>query len=184
MALNLIFNLYRCSNNVRHSNSGIYDLNPAFRFCYPFLYCWPLIGKGSIMKKNHIEHLSLTILLIASPVVAYASVCEYADTIYAKIPTGVASVGVAVGVGLKVAGVTVVTHSSGAAIAATASSGYLAGTLGVIGTVTSFITAPATLVVGGVAVAAAGGTIAYCHYTKDDKLGVPVRAASAPVKAK
>lgn len=131
------------------------------------------------MNKNHIEKLALVFMLMTSHIVTHAGVCEYADTIYAKISTGVASVGVATGVGLKVAGVTAVAHSSGAAIAATASSGYLAGTLGAVGTVAGFITAPAALVVGGVTVAAAGGTIAYCHYTKDVKPGL-----TAPVKAK
>ena len=109
------------------------------------------------MNKNNIEKLALAFVLMGSNIVAYAGVCEYADTTYAKISTGVAGAGVATGVGLKVAGVTAVAHSSGAAIAATASSGYLAGTLGAVGTVAGFITAPATLVVGGVAVAAAGG---------------------------
>lgn len=133
------------------------------------------------MKKNHNEQLALAFVLMASHIVAHAGVCEYADTTYAKISTGLAGAGVATGVGLKVAGVTALAHSSGAAIAATASTGYLAGTLGAVGTVAGFITAPVTLVVGGVAVAAAGGTIAYCHYTKDEK---PIVAAPAPAKAK
>lgn len=136
------------------------------------------------MNKNQIERLALAFVLMASHMVAHAGVCEYADTTYAKISTGVAGAGVATGVGLNVAGITAVAHSSGAAIAATASSGYLAGTLGAVGSVVGFVTAPATLVVGGVAVATAGGTIAYCHYTKDERPGVPARAASAPGKAK
>ena len=131
------------------------------------------------MTTRQIKKLAFAFVLMSSHIVAHAGVCEYADTTYAKISTGVAGAGVASGVGLKVAGVTAVVHSSGAAIAATASSGYLAGTLGAVGTVAGFITAPATLVVGGVAVAAAGGTIAYCHYTKAESPGV-----SAPAKAK
>ncbi|TCV90346.1 hypothetical protein [Sulfurirhabdus autotrophica] len=136
------------------------------------------------MNKNHIGQLALALVLMASHIVAHAGVCEYADTTYAKISTGLAGAGVATGIGLNVAGVTALAHSSGAAIAATASSGYLAGTLGTVGTVVGFVTAPATLVVGGVAVVAAGGTIAYCHYTKDERPGVPARPASAHGKAK
>jgi hypothetical protein len=136
------------------------------------------------MNKNNTKQLALIFLLMASHIVAHAGFCKYADTTYAKISTGVAVAGVATGVGLNVAGVTAVAHSSGAAIAATASSGYLAGTLGAVGSVVGFVTAPATLVVGGVAVAAAGGTIAYCHYAKDERPRVPARAASAPGKAK
>ena len=115
---------------------------------------------------------------------ASAGVCEYANSTYAKVTTGVAGAGVAAGVGLKAAGVTALAHSSGAAIAATASSGYLAGTLGALGTVAGVITAPVTLMVGGVAVAAAGGTIAYCYYSEDEKSAAPVRAGSAPAKVK
>lgn len=136
------------------------------------------------MNKYHIKQLALALVLMASHVVAHAGVCKYANTTYAKISTGVAGAGVATGVGLKVAGVTAVAHSSGAAIATTASSGYLAGTLGALGTVAGFVTAPVTLVVGGVAVVAAGGTVAYCHYTKEEKPAMPARAASAPIKAK
>ena len=136
------------------------------------------------MNKNHIEQLALAFVLMASHIVAQAGVCEYADTTYAKISTGVAGAGVATGVGLNVAGVTAVAHSSGAAIAATASSGYLAGTLGAVGSVVGFLTAPATLVVGGAAVAAAGGTSAYCHYTKDERSGVPARPAPVPAPSK
>ena len=103
---------------------------------------------------------------------------------WAKVTTGAVGTGVAAGGVLKVAGVTALAHSSGAAIAATASSGYLAGTLGALGAIAGFITAPATLIVGGVAVAAAGGTIAYCHYTKDENGVPPSRAGSAPGKVK
>ena len=134
------------------------------------------------MRKKHIKQLGLAFVLITLHAATHAGVCEYADTTYAKVSTGVAGTGVAAGVGLKIAGVTAVAHSSGAAIAATTASGYLAGTLGAIGAVAGFVTAPVVLVVGGAAVAAAGGTIAYCRYTKDEKPGSS--AAPAPVKAK
>lgn len=116
------------------------------------------------------RHLHIWTVLVAGLVVvggANAGVCEYANTTMSKVTTGVAGVGVATGIGLKVVGVTAVAHSSGAAIAATASSGYLAGTLGAVGAVTGVVTAPATLIIGGVAVVAAGSTIAYCHFSGD-----------------
>lgn len=113
---------------------------------------------------NQFIATSLAITFLIAPSFVGAGVCEYANTTFTKVTTGVAGVGVVAGVGLKVAGVAALAHSSGAAIAATASSGYLAGTLGTVGAVTAVMTAPATLIVGGVAVAAAGGTIAYCHF--------------------
>lgn len=72
------------------------------------------------------------------------------------------------------AGVTAVTHSSGAAIL-TGSSGYVAGSLGSAGatalatsaTVASVVTAPATLIIGG-AVAAGVGGAAYLCWDKTD----------------
>ncbi len=118
------------------------------------------------MNTKIFSAIALSLALFSLPSLANAGICEYADTTYAKVTTGVAGVGVAAGVGLKAAGVTALAHSSGAAIAATASSGYLAGTLGAVGAVAGVITAPATLIIGGAAVAAAGGTIAYCRYAK------------------
>ena len=136
------------------------------------------------MNKKMVSAVALSLSLLSLPTLANAGVCEYADTTYAKVTTGIAGAGVAAGVGLNAVGVTALAHSSGAAIAATASSGYLTGTLGTVGAVTGFITAPVTLIVGGVVVAAAGGTIAYCHYTKDEKSSSPARAGSTPSKTK
>ena len=136
------------------------------------------------MNRKSISLVSLALVLIVLHTAANAGVCEYADTTYAKVSTGLAGVGVAAGIGLKAAGVTALAHSSGAAIAATASTGYLAGTLGAVGAVTGVITAPATLIVGGVALAAGGGTIAYCRYAKDEKSVAPAQGDSAPSKPK
>src|SRR2546425_1149051 len=118
------------------------------------------------LTKKHLSAIALILTSLSFPNLVNAGVCELADTTLSKVGTGAAGVGVATGLGLKLAGVTALLHSSGAAIAATASSGYVAGTLGAIGAATSFITAPATLIIGGVGVAAAGGTIAYCEYKK------------------
>ena len=126
----------------------------------------PIYFKEAEVHIKRLSAVALSMALLSFPTLANADICEYADTTYAKITTGVAGVGVAAGVGLKAAGVTALAHSSGAAIAATASTGYLAGTLGAVGAVAGVITAPATLIIGGVAVAAAGGTIAYCRYAK------------------
>lgn len=60
------------------------------------------------------------------------------------------------------AGVTAVTHSSGAVIL-TGASGYIAGTLGTIGaSVVAVLTAPATLIAAGVSVVAVGGAVYVC----------------------
>ncbi len=125
------------------------------------------------MRQSHIWAVFVAALSVGG---ANAGVCEYANTTMSKVTTGVAGAGVATGIGLKVVGVTAVAHSSGAAIAATASSGYLAGTLGAVGAVTGVFTAPATLIIGGVAVVAAGSTIGYCHFSGDRH-----QAATAPV---
>lgn len=113
---------------------------------------------------------------------ANAGICDYANTTYSKIATGLAGVGVSTGVGLKAAGVISVAHSSGAAIAATTSGGYLAGTIGAGGTAIGVVTAPVTLIAGGIAVVAAGGTIGYCRYTNNKV--APVRGVAKPGKGK
>lgn len=123
-------------------------------------------------------------LLLSFYTATHAGFCEYADTTYAKVTTSVAGAGIATGVGLKAFGVTALAHSSGAAIAATASGGYLAGTLGAVGAVTGFVTAPATLIIGGVAITTAGGAIAYCHYKNNGKPTTSMVAGSALRKTK
>ena len=102
---------------------------------------------------------------------ATAGVCEYIALKPAKVGVGAAGATAAAGLTLKAVGVSAVAHSSGMAIATTASSGYVAGTLGAIGTTVGILTAPATLIVGGVIVAAAGSTVAYCHFSQSDKKG-------------
>lgn len=70
------------------------------------------------------------------------------------------------------AGVSAVTHSSGAAIL-TGSSGYVAGSMGTLGanavmaagTVSSVVTAPTTLVIGGIIVAGIGAATYLCWDT-------------------
>ncbi len=88
----------------------------------------------------------------------------------AKVALGVGTTAAAGAGGAAVvanaAGVTAVTHSSGAAIL-TGSSGYVAGSLGSVGatalsTVGSVVTAPVTIAVGVVSIAAIGGTTYMC----------------------
>jgi hypothetical protein len=124
----------------------------------------------------------LASVALGFPILASAGVCEYAEATHTKVATVIAGAGVATGVGLKTAGVISLVHSSGAAIAATTSGGYLAGTIGAGGAVVGVITAPATLVAGGMAVVAAGGTIAYCHYIVDKV--APARTTFAPKRGK
>lgn len=72
-----------------------------------------------------------------------------------------ASVGAAIGK-TAITGTTVVAHSSGAAIL-TGTGGYVAGTLGTIGTTAlGILTAPATLTAAAVSVVAVGGAVYVC----------------------
>lgn len=77
--------------------------------------------------------------------------------------TGFAAGAVGSAVGTTAAtGTTVVAHSSGAAIL-TGTSGYIAGTLGTIGTAAlGVLTAPATITAATVSVIAVGGTVYVC----------------------
>lgn len=64
--------------------------------------------------------------------------------------------------GAALAGVTAVTHSSGAVIL-TGTGGYIAGTLGSIGAGSlAVLTAPATLTTAAVSVVAVGGSVYFC----------------------
>lgn len=103
------------------------------------------------------------ILFIASGTV-WAGACNHLDHAAAKASAGVAGIGAVAGIALKASGVSAVAHSSGATIATLASGGYVSGTLGAVGALTAILTAPATIIVGGIAVAASGGALAYCHY--------------------
>lgn len=96
------------------------------------------------------------------------SVCEVAsrnaEAVAAVVGLGAGAVGATAGaaVATSTAGLTVVTHSSGAVIL-TGSAGYIAGTLGTLGTgALAFLTAPATITASVVSVVALGGTVLYC----------------------
>jgi len=109
--------------------------------------------------------VALAFLLFGFSTPSFAAVCKYADSAVAKVTTGTMGAGVLTGAGLKAAGVMAVEHIGGAAIVH-AGGGYVASTLGAVGAGVGFLTAPATLVIGGTAVVAAGGTIAYCQLQK------------------
>ncbi|MDU9004279.1 hypothetical protein [Sedimentitalea todarodis] len=67
------------------------------------------------------------------------------------------------------AGVAAVGHSSGAVIL-TGSSGYIAGTIGTVGTsLLAILTAPATLTAAAVSVVAVGGAVYVCQSDSDDQ---------------
>lgn len=101
---------------------------------------------------------------------ASASVCEYLDTKVAKA-TGLVAGGTGVGVlagasAMELAGITAVAHSSTAWIL-TGSSGYIASTIGAVGTASSLVAATPVVVgagvVTGVALVGAGSVALYCH---------------------
>jgi len=92
---------------------------------------------------------------------------EYKGTATAALGLGggVATASGSATIASTAAGVTAVTHSSGAIIL-TGSSGYIAGTLGTFATSAfAFLTAPATLTAAGALVVFTGGSVLYCSAT-------------------
>jgi hypothetical protein len=120
------------------------------------------------LKIGNVARVALTVMVMGLHSVGHAGVCDYADRTYVKVTAGIAGASAATGAALKVAGVASVLHSSGAAIVSTASGGYVAGTLGAVGTAAGAITAPAMIAVGGAAAIAAAGTVAYCRHALDE----------------
>lgn len=124
------------------------------------------VGLQPIDYMNKLENFA-AMSLIAPGFSFCETIDEYEET--AKTALGLAGVGVAVSssatAASTAAGVTAVTHSSGAIIL-TGSSGYIAGTLGTFATsLIAVLTAPATLTAAGVVVVFTGGSIIYCSST-------------------
>lgn len=145
------------------------------------LYRYLSFSPWSYVDTRSFSAVALASVAFGFSTLANAGVCDYANTTYSHISTGLSVLAVSTGLGLKAAGVISVAHSSGAAIAATTSGGYLAGTIGAGGTAIGVVTAPVTLLAGGIAVVAAGGTIGYCRYTNNR--ATPVRAVDSLEKA-
>ena len=117
-------------------------------------------------KGKTMFRVAALVFLIGFSSVSFAEsrVCAVANSTAAKATGGVAAASAAVGAAAQAAGMAAVAHSSGAVIA-TSAGGYLAGTLGTIGTAAlAVVTAPAVLVGAATTAVAVGGTIAYCHY--------------------
>ena len=119
------------------------------------------------MKKSHralaCRGLIAATLAFGSLPYAHAGWCDRVQSADAKLAAAAATVTATVGGALKLTGVGAVVHSSGAMIVSTASGGYVAGTLGVLGTATAVVTAPVTLVVGGATLVAGAGAVLYCQ---------------------
>ena len=99
--------------------------------------------------------------LIAPPFSFCKAVSENKEAVAALVGLGAGATGTAAAATTGL-GITVVSHSSGALIL-TGSSGYIAGTLGTIGsTALGFLAAPATLTAAVVSVVVLGGTVYYC----------------------
>ena len=97
------------------------------------------------MKKSHralaCRGLIAATLAFGSLPYAHAGWCDRVQGTGAKLAAAAATVTATVGGALKLTGVGAVVHSSGAMIVSTASGGYVAGTLGVLGTATAVVTA-------------------------------------------
>lgn len=114
------------------------------------------------MAKTTIAKLIATLSMSAMLQPAFAGVCDLAEDDSVQAAAAVAGTGATAGAGLTAAGIGAVAHSSGALIVTTAGGGYVAGTLGALGTVTAVLTAPATIVVGGVIAVGLGSAAIYC----------------------
>ncbi len=99
-------------------------------------------------------------LLLATPAAAQSVVCEYVDTVTAKVGASVSAVA---GLAVSNAPVAVVLHSSGAKIL-TGAGGYFANTLGWPAVAWAALTSPFTLAAGGAAIVGVGATVAYCRW--------------------
>ncbi|NRB19679.1 MAG: ankyrin repeat domain-containing protein [Rhodobacteraceae bacterium] len=106
---------------------------------------------------------SLNAMALIAPKFNYCEVVsESKEAVAALVGLGAGATGTAVAATTGL-GMTAVTHSSGAVIL-TGSSGYIAGTLGTVGSgALAFLTAPATLTAAAVSVVAFGGSVYYCH---------------------
>ena len=112
--------------------------------------------------------ISMIIMMLSS--VAYANELSksFCERVNSAKDAAIAITGVGAGVvggasaTASAAGVTAVTHSSGAVIL-TGSGGYIAGTLASIGaTSLAVLTAPVTMTAAAVSVATVGGAVYYC----------------------
>ena len=131
-----------------------------------------LVALNTFLRMKTMNHRQLILMLCLSSIYAHASarVCEYLDTTVAKT-TGMVAGGTGAGVlagasAMELAGITAVAHSSSAWIL-TGSSGYIASTIGAVGTAGSVVAATPVVigagVVTGVALMGAGGVALYCH---------------------
>lgn len=106
---------------------------------------------------------ALVVGLTCGPVTAHAGWCDRLQGVGGRLAGATATLATTLGGALKAAGVSAVAHSSGAMIASTASGGYVAGTLGAIGTATAVMTAPVTIAAGGTALVVGGAAVLYCR---------------------
>ena len=112
------------------------------------------------MKKAY--QILVPVLVLMNPNSVIADICDIAKNTSSRVAFTLTTASAVAGGGLKAAGVSAVVHSSGATIL-TASSGYVGGTIGVIGTVGSVLASPVTLVLGGLTLIGAGGVYVYCN---------------------
>jgi hypothetical protein len=117
---------------------------------------------------------------VAAPGVSWGGICGDVNRTAAKVVTAVGAGGVGVSTLLSIAPLATVPHSSGALIL-TGAGGYVANTLGVAATGWAVATAPVTFAVGGAAVAAGAGTLAYCHFFAP---GTPGAGGAPPASGK
>lgn len=100
------------------------------------------------MNRKRSTMLTLLIPLVTIAPSAHASGCDVlrSSSRFATRLAGTALAGA--GTAMKAAGISAVTHSSGSLILSTASSGYLAGTLGPVASAAAAISGPIGLAAG------------------------------------
>jgi hypothetical protein len=125
---------------------------------------------GFIFAKRHAAAVAVVATLMANGSAAGAGICDLVTGPAGKVGAVISGATFAGGVALKTLDVAAVAHSSGAPIVTAASGGYVAGTLGRIGAVVGFLTAPVTLTVSGLLFSGITGTAAYCLLVRPGQL--------------
>ena len=120
---------------------------------------------------KNLTGLMTAAVLLATTQQASAEVCKVVNG-----AVKAATAGATVQALMAAAPVTAVAHSSGGLIL-TGASGYLAHTLGAVGTAWAVATAPVTIAVVGTAAVTGLGVAAACHYMQPEKGPATARSA-------
>ena len=108
-------------------------------------------------------------MLLVATSHASADFCTIVDDKFAATAASLSGSALAGASALQIAGITAVTHSSGAAIL-TGSAGYMGSTIGATAATAGFVANPAAIAFGGLLLTGAGGAALFCHQEVFGKL--------------